>query len=40
MTNEEKKAWLNRYRLAGLEVQRLQEEIDRWEAQATALTAR
>jgi len=40
MTNEEKKAWLGRYRLAGLEVQRLTEEIARWETQATTLTAR
>lgn len=40
MTNEEKKAWLNRYRLAGAAVRRLQGEIARWEAQAAALTAR
>lgn len=40
MTNEEKKAWLSRYRLAGLEVRRLQGELARWEAQSTALTAR
>ena len=40
MSNEEKKTWLNRYRLAGLAVQRLTEEIARWEAQAVALTAR
>lgn len=40
MSSAEKKTWLNRYRLAGLAVQRLTEEIARWEAQAAALTAR
>ena len=40
MTNEKKRAWLSRYRLAGLEVRRLQGELARWEAQTTALTAR
>ncbi len=40
MSSAEKKTWLNRYCLAGLAVQRLTEEIARWEAQAVALTAR
>ncbi len=40
MSSAEKKTWLNRYRLAGLAVQRLTEEIARWEAQAASLTAR
>lgn len=40
MSSEEKKAWLNRYRLAGLTIRRLTGEITRWEAQAAALTAR
>lgn len=40
MSSEEKKAWLNRYHLAGLAIRRLTGEIARWEAQAAALTAR
>lgn len=40
MTNEEKKAWLGRYRLAGAAVRRLQGELARWETQAAVLTAR
>lgn len=40
MSSAEKKTWLNRYCLAGLAVQRLTEEIARWEAQAASLTAR
>ena len=40
MTNQEKKEYLSRYRLAGREVQRLEEDIQRLEAQATAITPR
>lgn len=40
MTNEEKKAWLNRYQLLEQKNQRLQEEIVQWEVRASPLTVR
>ena len=40
MTNQEKKDYLSRYRIAGLEARRLEEDIQRWEAKATAITPR
>ena len=38
MTREEKKAYLSRYRLAGREVRRLEEELGRWESRAASVT--
>ena len=38
MTTEEKKAFLSRYRLAGREAQRREEELRRWESRAASVT--
>ena len=38
MTNREKKEWLGQYRLAGKEIDRLEEERDIWRSRAEKMT--
>ena len=38
MTNREKKEWLGQYRLAGMEIKRLEDERDVWRSRAEKVT--